>query len=111
MIYKWLRKELTIYSKTVKKRNVVALVENTELSEFNAKADRWDKLSNECIRCLSTRNKRRCDPNFRFPDYVQTREEVEEYLKNCRYKTSRRIDEQKIEKKEKSEKENENYRA
>ena len=48
--------------------------------------------------------------SFRFPDYVQTREEVEEYLKNCRYKTSRRIDEQKIEKKEKSEKENENYK-
>ena len=35
---------------------------------------------------------------------------LEEYLKNCRYKTSRRIDEQKIEKKEKSEKENEDYK-
>ena len=43
-------------------------------------------LSNECIRCLSTRNKRRCDPEFNFPDDVQTREEVEEYLQLCRYR-------------------------
>lgn len=99
-----------IFEDGKEKKRCSACREYKELSEFNAKADRWDKLSNECIRCLSTRNKRRCDPNFRFPDYVQTREEVEEYLKNCRYKTSRRIDEQKIKKKEKSEKENENYK-
>ena len=43
-------------------------------------------LSNECIRCLSIRNKRRCDPEFNFPDDVQTREEIEEYLQLCRYR-------------------------
>ena len=56
------------------------------LDEYNRKRDRWDNLSNECIRCLSIRNKRRCDPEFNFPDDVQTREEVEKYLQLCRYR-------------------------
>ena len=43
-------------------------------------------LSNECIRCLSIRNKRRCDPEFNFPDEVQTREEVQKYLDLCKYR-------------------------
>ena len=60
--------------------------EYKQLDEYNRKRDRWDHLSNECIRCLSIRNKRRCDPEFDFPDYVQTREEVEEYLQLCRYR-------------------------
>ena len=75
-----------IFEDGKEKKRCSACREYKELSEFNAKADRWDKLSNECIRCLSTRNKRRCDPNFRFPDYIQTREEVEEYLQLCRYR-------------------------
>lgn len=69
------------------------------LSEYNRKRDRWDHLSNECIRCLSTRNKRRHDPDFCFPDEVQTREEVEEYLQLCRYR--KQTDMEKIEKEKK----------
>ena len=61
-------------------------------------------LSNECIRCLSIRNKRRCDPEFNFPDEVQTREEIEDYLDKCRYQTKRRVEERKIKEKEKEEK-------
>lgn len=61
-------------------------------------------LSNECIRCLSIRNKRRCDPEFDFPDYVQTREEVEAYLDKCKYQTKRRVEERKLKEKEKNEK-------
>ena len=41
---------------------------------------------NECIRCLSERNKRRHDINFSFPDWVETRADVELYLDACRYK-------------------------
>ena len=58
-------------------------------------------LSNECIRCLSIRNKRRCDPEFNFPDDVQTREEIENYLDKCRYQTKRRVEERKLKEKEK----------
>ena len=61
-------------------------------------------LSNECIRCLSIRNKRRCDPEFNFPDEVQTREEIEDYLEKWRYQTKRRVEERKIKEKEKEEK-------
>ena len=61
-------------------------------------------LSNECIRCLSIRNKRRCDPEFNFPDDVQTREEIENYLDKCRYQTKRRVEERKLKEKEKKEK-------
>lgn len=71
------------------------------LDEYNKKRDRWDHLSNECIRCLSIRNKRRCDPEFNFPDDVQTREEVEAYLDRCRYQTKRRVEERKLKEKEK----------
>ena len=74
------------------------------LDEYNKKRDRWDHLSNECIRCLSIRNKRRCDPEFDFPDYVQTREEIQDYLDNCRYQTKRRVEERKLKEKEKKEK-------
>ena len=48
-------------------------------------------LSNECIRCLSIRNKRRCDPEFNFPDDIQTREEIENYLDKCRYQTKEKV--------------------
>ena len=58
-------------------------------------------LSNECIRCLSIRNKRRCDPEFNFPDDVQTRKEIEDYLDKCRYQTKRRVEERKLKEKEK----------
>ena len=61
-------------------------------------------LSNECIRCLSIRNKRRCDPEFNFPDDVQTREEIENYLDKWRYQTKRRVEERKLKEKEKKEK-------
>lgn len=56
------------------------------LDEYNQKKDRADGLSNECFRCLSERNKRRHDMNFSFPEHVQTREEVQDYLDACRYK-------------------------
>ena len=62
------------------------------LSDYNEKKDRADGLSNECIRCLSERNKRRHDYNFAFPDWVQTREEVEEYLDKCRYRKQKDIE-------------------
>ena len=74
------------------------------LDEYNYKADRYDRLSNECIRCLSERNKRRHDNNFRFPDWVQTREEIETYLNKCRYKKQRDIKDE-IEKERKENKE------
>ena len=32
------------------------------------------------------RNKRRHDPDFHFPEEVQTREEIQKYLDLCRYK-------------------------
>lgn len=60
--------------------------EYKELSEFNKKKDRYDGLSNECFRCLSMRNKRRHDPDFHFPEEVQTREEIQKYLDLTRYK-------------------------
>ena len=78
--------------------------EYKQLDEYNRKRDRWDHLSNECIRCLSIRNKRRCDPEFDFPDYVQTREEIQDYLDNCRYQTKRRVEERKLKEKEKEKK-------
>ena len=56
------------------------------LDEYNEKKDRVDGLSNECFRCLSERNKRRHDINFKFPDYVETRAQIQEYLDGCRYK-------------------------
>lgn len=62
------------------------------LDEFNDKKDRWDSLSNECIRCLSERNKRRHQHNFKFPDWVQTREEVEAYLKTVKYRKQTKED-------------------
>ena len=88
----------------IEKKRCSACKEYKELSEFNRKKDRYDRLSNECIRCLSIRNKRRCDPEFDFPDYVQTREEIEDYLDKCRYQTKRRVEERKIKEKEKEEK-------
>ena len=75
------------------------------LSEFNKKKDRYDGLSNECIRCLSMRNKRRHDPDFRFPDDVQTREEVEQYLQLCRYRKQEDVEKEQKEKRN-GEKEN-----
>ena len=57
-------------------------------------------LSNECIRCLSIRNKRRCNPEFNFPDDVQTTEEIEDYFDKCRYQTKRRVEEKKLKEKE-----------
>ena len=92
----------------IEKKRCSACKEYKELSEFNRKKDRYDRLSNECIRCLSIRNKRRCDPDFDFPDSVQTRAEVEKYLENCRYKTKRRIEEQKLKEEEKNKKKNDN---
>ena len=85
----------------IEKKRCSACKEYKELSEFNRKKDRYDRLSNECIRCLSIRNKRRCDPDFDFPDSVQTRAEVEKYLENCRYQTKRRVEERKLKEKEK----------
>ena len=88
----------------IEKKRCSACKEYKELSEFNRKKDRYDRLSNECIRCLSIRNKRRCDPDFDFPDSVQTREEIEDYLDKCRYQTKRRVEERKLKEKEKEEK-------
>ena len=88
----------------IEKKRCSACKEYKELSEFNRKKDRWDHLSNECIRCLSIRNKRRCDPEFDFPDYVQTREEIQDYLDNCRYQTKRRVEERELKEKEKEKK-------
>ena len=85
----------------IEKKRCSACKEYKELSEFNRKKDRYDRLSNECIRCLSIRNKRRCDPEFNFPDDVQTREEIEDYLNKCRYQTKRRVEERKLKEKEK----------
>ena len=62
------------------------------LSEYNEKKDRADGLSNECIRCLSERNKRRHDYSFSFPDWVETREQVEAYLETVRYKKQRDVE-------------------
>ena len=88
----------------IEKKRCSACKEYKELSEFNRKKDRYDRLSNECIRCLSIRNKRRCDPDFNFPDSIQTREEVEDYLNKCRYQTKRRVEEKKLKEKEKKKK-------
>ena len=75
-----------IFEDGKEKKRCSACREYKELSEFNAKADRWDKLSNECFRCLSMRNKRRHDPDFHFPEEVQTREEIQKYLDLCKYR-------------------------
>ena len=81
-----------IFEDGKEKKRCSACREYKELSEFNAKADRWDKLSNECFRCLSMRNKRRHDPDFHFPEEVQTREEIQKYLDLCRYKKQEDIE-------------------
>ena len=70
----------------IEKKRCSACKEYKELSEFNRKKDRYDRLSNECFRCLSMRNKRRHDPDFHFPEEVQTREEVQKYLDLCKYR-------------------------
>ena len=70
------------------------------LDEYNKKRDRWDHLSNECIRCLSIRNKRRCDPEFNFPDNVQAREEIQKYLDLCRYRKQEDVEKELREKEE-----------
>ena len=74
--------------------------EYKELSEFNKKKDRYDGLSNECFRCLSMRNKRRHDPDFHFPEEVQTREEIQKYLDLCRYRKQEDIEKELREKEE-----------
>lgn len=67
------------------------------LDEYNYKSDRWDNLSNECFICLSTRNKRRHNANFSFPDHIVTREQAQEYLDLCRYKKKKNDDDNKEE--------------
>lgn len=89
-----------IFEDGKEKKRCSACREYKELSEFNAKADRWDKLSNECIRCLSMRNKRRHDPDFHFPEEVQTREEVQKYLDLCKYRKQEDIERELKEKEE-----------
>lgn len=80
-----------IFENGIEKKKCSRCREYKELGEFNVKNDRWDKLSNECFRCLSTRNKRRHDPDFRFPDEIQTRKEIQEYLDLVRYKKQKDI--------------------
>lgn len=75
-----------------------------ELSEYMPKKDRYDGLSNECYICISTRNKRRHDPSFIMPDYINTKEEAKEYLKPLQYKKQQEV-ENKIRKAEKEEEE------
>lgn len=89
-----------IFEDGKEKKRCSACREYKELSEFNTKADRWDKLSNECIRCLSMRNKRRHDPDFHFPEEVQTREEVQKYLDLCKYRKQEDIERELKEKEE-----------
>lgn len=66
------------------------------ISEYNKKKDRSDGLSNECFKCISLRNKRRHDPTFVFPDDIETREEIEQYLNEVRYKTPNRLKEKEL---------------
>ncbi len=80
-----------IFENGIEKKKCSRCREYKELGEFNVKNDRWDKLSNECFRCLSTRNKRRHDSDFRFPDEIQTRKEIQEYLDLVRYKKQKDI--------------------
>lgn len=64
------------------------------LDEYNFKADRWDRLSNECFICLSLRNKKRHDHTFKFPDNVTTRAEAQEFLDLCRYRKCRDVEQE-----------------
>lgn len=40
------------------------------LDNYIYKKDRWDKLHNECLKCATTRNKRRYNPNYNYEEVI-----------------------------------------
>ena len=75
-----------IFEDGIEKKRCSRCKQYLPLDHYLYKSDRWDRLSNECIRCISIRNKRRANPEFNMPEDVESPEEIKEYLDSVRRK-------------------------
>jgi hypothetical protein len=78
-----------IFEDGIEKKRCSRCKQYLPLDHYLYKTDRWDKLSNECIRCISIRNKRRANPEFNIPEDIESPEEIKEYLDNVRGKKTK----------------------
>ena len=75
-----------IFEDGIEKKRCSRCKQYLPLDHYLYKSDRWDRLSNECIRCISIRNKRRANPEFNMPEDVESPEEIKENLDSVRGK-------------------------
>lgn len=59
-----------VFEDGIEKKRCSRCKEYLELDNFIYKADRWDKLGNECNRCRFIRNKRRSNPDYMIPENI-----------------------------------------
>ena len=78
-----------IFEDGIEKKRCSRCKQYLPLDHYLYKSDRWDKLSNECIRCISIRNKRRANQEFNLPEDVETPEEIRDYLDSVRGKKTK----------------------